>query len=205
MTALPVLCFMNKRIDKISELIKNESIGIIPTDTIYGLVGSAFSKVAVERIYKVKKRDSRKPLIVLICEYKDIRNFSVKISTSEEKILKKIWPGKISVILPIVGNKYQYLHRGTGEIAFRIPKSKLIRNILKKTGPLVAPSANPENLSPAESVKKAREYFGNEIDFYLGGKTGNKPSTLIRFNENKVEILREGAISKSLAARLTKK
>lgn len=152
----------------------------MPTDTIYGLVGPAFSKKAVERIYCLRKRDRKKPFIVLIAATHDLKNFGVKPSERTLSVLKKLWPGAVSVILPVPGQKFSYLHRGTNSIAFRLPKDQWLRNYLKKTGPLIAPSANIAGSKPAENIKEAKKYFGSKVDFYLdkGAKKG-KPSILI--------------------------
>ena len=106
--------------------------------------------------------------------------------------IKKFWPGPVSVILPCPLKKFEYLHRGQNTLAFRLPKKKALIKILKKTGPLVAPSANPENLLPAQNIKEAKKYFGGNVDFYLKG-TGskNKPSTIIKIIGNNTEIIRK--------------
>jgi L-threonylcarbamoyladenylate synthase len=168
-------------INKIIKILKNDGVGVIPTDTLYGLVGSAFSKKAINRIYKIKNRDKSKKLIVLISSLKDLEKFKIKINKEEAKILEKFWPGKVSIIIK--------------NIAFRYPKNKKLLELLKKTGPLVAPSANKEGENPAESIKKAKEYFKDSIDFYLGGGTlKSKPSTLLKIEKEKIEILREGIV-----------
>ncbi|MEK7081994.1 MAG: L-threonylcarbamoyladenylate synthase [Patescibacteria group bacterium] len=172
-------------------MIKNNELGVIPTDTLYGLVGSAFSPKAVEKIYQLKKRDPSKPLIVLITSWLDLEKFGAEISPAGKKNLKKIWPGPVSVILPAKNKKFTYLHRGTQTIAFRWPRNEQLQKILKKTGPLVAPSANPEGLPPATTVAEAKKYFGRKIDFYKnGGKITGKPSTLIKLQNGKIEIIR---------------
>lgn len=172
---------MINNLNKIIKIIKNDGIGIIPTDTLYGLVGSAFSKKAIGKIYKLKNRDKSKKLIVLISSVKDLEKFKIKINKEEAKILEKFWPGKVSIIL--------------NDIAFRLPNKKKLINILKKTGPLVAPSANREGDKPAENIKEAKNYFGDNVDFYLSGKRlKNKPSTLIRIKDRDIEVLREGVI-----------
>lgn len=153
-------------------------IGIIPTDTIYGLVGPALSKKEVERIYKVKKRGTKKPFIILISSIKDLELFKIKIDKDAENILKKLWPGKVSVILPCPYKKFEYLHRGTKNLAFRLPRKKQLIKFIRKYGPLVAPSANPEGLPPANSIREAKEYFGDRIDFYISGSINDKPSTI---------------------------
>lgn len=134
---------------KITHILKNGGIGILATETLYGLVGSALSKKAVERIYKLKKRTPSKPFIILISNLNDLNHFNIKINNSIKKFLQKIWPNPVSIILLCHDNKFEYLHRGTNTLAFRIPDKPDLLELLKQTGPLVAPSANPEGLSSA--------------------------------------------------------
>lgn len=169
---------MKKNQDNIIKILKNGGVGIIPTDTLYGLVGSAFSKKVINRIYKLKKRDRKKKLITLISDIQDLKKFGIKIDKAQAKIFSKFWPGKVSIILS-----------GT---AFRLPKNKKLIEILKKTGPLVAPSANPEGLKPAENISQAKKYFKNNVDFYLsGGTLKSKSSTLIEINKKgEIKVIR---------------
>jgi L-threonylcarbamoyladenylate synthase len=125
----------------------------------------------------------------------DLKLFGIKVDHKMKLILEKYWPGKISIILPCKYKKFQYLHRGTGGLAFRLPANESLREILLQTGPLVAPSANPEGREPAVNLAEARKYFGNKIDFYYGsGKLQSPPSTLIKVVKGKVEVLREGTV-----------
>lgn len=190
---------------KIIKILQSDGVGILPTDTLYGIVASAYSKKTVERIYKIKGRDENKPFIVLISSIKDLEKFNIDFNIS---ILNKFWPGKFSILLPFKNklsiNKFKYLHRGTNEIAFRLPNKKSLIELLKKTGPLVAPSANPQGLEPALNIKKAKEYFdparprdssgagGDKMDFYVaGGILKSAPSTLLRINKNgEIQVLR---------------
>lgn len=155
----------------------------MPTDTLYGLVGSAFNENTVARIYKLRKRNLRKPMIILIGSLADLKLFNLRIPRGTKKILREIWPGKVSVILPCPAKKFSYLHRGKNSLAFRLPQKAGLIKILKATGPLVAPSANFEGEPPAKTIKEAKRYFGNKVDFYLdGGKINFAPSTLIEIN-----------------------
>ena len=173
--------------------LQQGGVGILPTDTIYGLVGRALSKKAVEKIYKLKKRNPRKSFIILINSLDDLRLFGIKLDRKTRRFLRGLWPAKISVILPCRGEKFRYLHRGAHSLAFRLPKKKWLRELLKKTGPLVAPSANPEGKKPAATLKEAKDYFGNGVDFYLGGgRLKSKPSTIIRLDKNQIEVIRKG-------------
>lgn len=166
----------------------------MPTDTLYGLVGSAFSKKAVARIYKLKKRNPKKPLIILIESFRDLARFGVKPDAKIKKILQKVWSGKISVILPCRNKKFLYLHRGINTLAFRLPAKKSLRALLRETGPLVAPSANPEGLPPARTIREAKKYFGDTVDFYIdGGTFSSQPSTLIAIKGGNITMKRRGS------------
>lgn len=180
---------------KVKDVLKNDGVVVLPTDTLYGLVASIFSKKAVEKIYKIKNRDKSKPLIVLISSLKDLEKLDIKLEKEQAKFLEKIWPGKVSILISSKGLKFKYIHRGTSEIAFRMigSKNKNLLDLIKKVGPIVAPSANREGDKPAETIKEAKEYFVDNIDFYInGGRKKGEPSTLIRMNNNKIEILRQG-------------
>jgi L-threonylcarbamoyladenylate synthase len=166
--------------------IKEGKIGVIPTDTIYGIVCSAMNKKSVERLYELRKRDLKKPMIVLISSIKDLDLFKVKI---DKEIIKKYWPGKVSIIVPI--KKFEYLHRGNNSLAFRLPDDKNLIKLLKVSGPIVAPSANIEGKEPAQTIEEAKKYFADKIDFYLGcGKIKAKPSKIISLTSDKVEVVR---------------
>lgn len=187
---------------KAALLLREGVVGAIPTDTIYGLCTSAFAKGSVEKIYELKRRSPKKPCIILISGLKDLKRFEVKLTERQKRFLERIWPAKISVILPSPAKKFSYLHRGTKKLAFRLPSQKLILNILKISGPLLAPSCNPEGLPPAKNIREARRYFGSKIFYLNRGNLISKPSTLIDLTKGKIEIVRKGA---SLDALLLKR
>ena len=188
---------------KASKILKAGGIGVMPTDTIYGLVDSALKPDTVARIYQIRKRSPNKPLIILISKLTDLKKFGVKLSPSQKEFLTKNWPGPLSVILPCPNVKFKYLHRGTKTLAFRLPSSRPLRELLASTGPLVAPSANPEGLPPAKTIKQAKDYFGDRIDFYSPGRVKNEPSTLISLVGEKVVVLREGRVKKMINDQFT--
>ena len=178
------------------ENLKNGGVGVIPTDTLYGLVGRADMKDTVGRIYKIKERSSEKPCIILISSLNDLEKFNVKISDEIRKILEKYWPGQVSVVLPTDDNNFDYLTRGTGSLAFRLPDNKKFQELIKKTGPLIAPSANPEGEEPARTIELAKQYFNDKVDFYIdGGELKGDSSTLIKFENGKIVVLRKGVVS----------
>ena len=179
------------------ESIKNGAVGVLPTDTIYGLSADALNKEAVERIYRVKGRSYNKPLIVFIASEKDLELFDIKVGKSEKSVLEKVWPGMVSVVLPLPNKRFDYLHRGTKTVAFRYVMGRELSSFVKQTGPIVSTSANPEGLPFATTIKEAKKYFGNKVDFCVdGGKLKTLPSTIILIDKRgKVKILRQGAVT----------
>ncbi|MFA5021211.1 MAG: L-threonylcarbamoyladenylate synthase [Patescibacteria group bacterium] len=183
--------------NQIIKILEAGGIGVMPTDTIYGLVGQALNKKTVERLYSARRRNPEKPLIILISSYGDLELLGIEPGEGDKDILKRFWPGQVSVILPCRLAKLKYLHRGTETLAVRLPAKKWLRDLIKQTGPLVAPSANPEGVKSADNLAEAQDYFGDQIDFYYGPSAtlhASKPSTLVKLENGKIEILRQGAV-----------
>lgn len=180
--------------DQIVNLLKAGKVGVMPTDTIYGIVGSALNPETVEEIYTLRKREKDKPFIILISSIEDLKKFEVSLTEEQKNFLENNWPNPLSVILAVNVEKLKYLHRGKNSLAFRMPKDETLRELLRQTGPLVAPSVNLEGVKPAEEVEEAKKYFGSRVTFYVdGGKLKSKPSTIIQLYEDGSRIvLRKG-------------
>ncbi len=188
-----VLDLTDQQILKIGQDIKRGLIGVIPTDTIYGVVASAFDQKAVEKLYRLRKRSSGKPSIVLISDINQITQFGINLTPKQSSYLKDIWPNPVSVILECLNPNLSYLHRGTNSLAFRLSSHRLLKQILDISGPIIAPSANFEGGTPAETILEAENYFHNQIDFYLDNdKLTSLPSTVVRLTDSGFEIIRQG-------------
>lgn len=176
------------------KILKDGGVVIAPTDTLYGILTRAEDKKAVDRIYKIKGRDVGKPFIILITSVKDLDKFYIKHSEilSNTRMLPKV-----SMIMPCEGKKWEYLHRGTKSLAFRLvsPRNRHLYALIRTVGPCVAPSANPQGLEPAYTVKVAKNYFGDKIDLYINaGVRKSKPSTIVSFLESKPKVIRQGIV-----------
>ncbi len=177
---------------RIAGILRKGGVGIIPTDTLYGIVASALDPRAVARIYRLRRRNPKKPSIVLIGDPGDLISFGVRPTAAQKKVLGKLWPGKFSIVFKVRTSRY--LDRGTGTLAFRLPASTALRRFLHIAGPIIAPSANFEGEPPALTVKEAKRYFGDKVDFYVGaGRENGKPSTVVTFKDGRLKVLRPGA------------
>jgi len=177
--------------ENLIKILKGGGVAIMPTDTIYGIVGQAQNISTVNRIYNLKKREPKKPCIILISDINELKKFSIIISEEQKNVIK-IFLIPTSFILDCLDDSLEYLHRGTKTLAFRVPAPQELRNLLLKVGPLIAPSANPEGLPPAKNISEAQRYFGDSVDLYVdGGEINGKHSKLIKLHKDgTVNILR---------------
>jgi L-threonylcarbamoyladenylate synthase len=184
---------MNLRSDKeTAELLLAGQVGVMPTDTLYGLVARATDKNAVARLYALKHRE-HKPGTVIAANVKQLIDLGI-----EAQYLRRVeawWPGSLSVETPL-GPKLAYLHQDTGRQGFRVIDDPRLLPILEQTGPLLTSSANLPDEPPSETIKQAYKYFGDTVDFYVdgGNRSGFRPSTIARITNEGIEIIRQGAV-----------
>ncbi|NBX49087.1 Sua5/YciO/YrdC/YwlC family protein [bacterium] len=176
---------------RLVELLEQGGVGVLPTDTVYGLVCDASNTDAVEKLYRLKSRE-KKPGVLVAADVEQVRGFGFPLHAVEEA--RRFWPG-VSVVLPL-GEDVSYLHQGVGALAVRVVADGMLQMFLQKTGPLLTSSANLPGESPANTLEEARAYFRDAVDFYVDGGdlSGRQSSTLIRVVNGKVEVLRQGSI-----------
>lgn len=176
-------------INTIISTLLNGGIVILRTDTIYGILARANDQKTVEKIYKLKDRRAHKPFIQLISDASQAFDNGDLI----EKYSRKYRDRPTSIIVESPSAPKYLVCNGTN-IGYRIERGGLLNDIIQQTGPLVAPSANPEGLKPARTIKQARKYFGDTIDLYVdGGEVPNQvePSRIIRINPNgSIDLIR---------------
>ena len=168
------------------------AVGVLPTDTVYGLVAKANDPEAVKRLYDLKFREG-KPGTLIAATVDQLEGLGLK--RRYLKAVEQFWPGAVSVIIPC-GPELAYLHEGKYSLAVRIPADEKLRNFLEQTGPLLTSSANHPGEPPAVNLEEAKAYFGDQVDFYEDGGdlSDRQPSTIIRIVDDAIEIVRQGAV-----------
>lgn len=179
--------------NKLARLLQNGAVGVLPTDTVYGLVCVADNPDAVNRLYKLKNRDN-KPGTVMAANIEQLVTIGIK--KSYLKAVEQYWPGSVSVILPYTTNNDSLrLDLGVGTIPVRVTADTKLRQLLEKTGPLLSSSANYPGKPVADTIQEASKILGDKVDFFVDG--GNlkdrQPSTIIRIIDDAVEVLRQGS------------
>jgi tRNA threonylcarbamoyl adenosine modification protein (Sua5/YciO/YrdC/YwlC family) len=177
-------------------------VGIMPTDTIYGLVARAADKDAVARLYELKRRD-KKPGTTIAASVEQL--VGLGIPKRYLSAVEHLWPNPLSIEIP-QGPQTGYLHQETGRSAFRVVADENIRAILEQTGPLVTSSANQPGEPSSMTIDQAWDYFKDEdIDFYVDGGdlSGRNSSTVIRIIDDAIEVVRQGAVKIDETGRIT--
>ena len=178
-------------------LIKNKIIAV-PTETVYGLAGNAYSNKSVKKIYKLKKRPKNNPLIIHYYNLNMLKKDAF-LDNNFLKLYKKFSPGPLTFILRKKEKSKisRFANANLNTIAVRFPNNKVIRSLLKKLSfPLAVPSANiSTGVSPTEPSDVIDE-FKNNIKFILdGGKSRiGLESTVVNLC-GKINILRPGSIN----------
>tara|TARA_B100001540_G_scaffold160690_1_gene142207 strand:+ start:4264 stop:5196 length:933 start_codon:yes stop_codon:yes gene_type:complete len=183
----------------IKYLNKNQCIAI-PTETVYGLAANAYSTAATAKIFKLKKRPKKNPLIVHYFNLQLLKK-DCEINDLFLKLYKKYSPGPISYILKLKKNSLisKNVTNKKKTLAVRFPSHQMTRILLKKLNyPLAAPSANISTKISPVSKKDVKDEFGKKVSIILDGgrsKIGVE-STIINL-VNKPQVLRLGGIPRA--------
>jgi len=188
---------MSANINEIIKTLARGDLVIMRSDTVYGVFASALDKRATEKLRIVRERDVKRGFIILVDSVETIARL-IQINNETSKRLAAIWrtDAPTSVILPANGLKETWLAdtRGTeSTICFRVPNNEKLRKLLVKTGPLLAPSANPPGEPLARNIAEAQAYFGDAVSLYVdGGECVDvAPSRIIAFDDyHQMKIIR---------------
>jgi L-threonylcarbamoyladenylate synthase len=140
------------------ELLKNGAVGIIPTDTVYGLICVATNTQAVDKLYALKSRE-HKPGTVIAAHIDQLVSLGLKYRYL--KAAEQYWPAPISVVVPSGDPQTNYLRMGLPALAVRISAAKTLNKLINIVGPLLTSSANLAGQLPANTIKEAQNYFGD--------------------------------------------
>jgi len=182
-----------------ASVIKAGGVIAFPTDTVYGIGVSAFNRKAIEKIFDVKGRPHLKAIPILVSDIVDLDQITPPLPSSIQRIIENFWPGALTLILPLLPELPDNLSP-TPTIGLRLPDHDQVRNLLRKTGPLAATSANLSGEENALSADEVLEQLDGRIDLILDGgpAPGGQASTVLNCIGENLEVLREGPVSLEL-------
>ena len=207
-----------RRIVEAAECLRGGGLVIFPTETVYGVAANALHRDALGRLRHLKNRPSDKPFTLHVGDPSHVRDYVEKLSPLAERLIRKTWPGPLTVVLPVgdpirtpVIRRSSPEHVATfffqGDVGVRCPEPEVACALLVEAGvPVVASSANPAGQMPPTDAEQAVGMLGGQVDLVLdGGPTRyRKPSTVVRIEDNAYRILREGVLEKRTLDRLAR-
>ena len=174
---------------------------VVPTDTVYGLAADAFNPAAVQKLIDAKGRTRQSPPPVLIPGIPTLDALAETVPDEVRALVKKFWPGALTIILPAQSSLQWDLGETRGTVALRMPSNRIVLELLSETGPLAVSSANLTGQPAAVTAAAAQMMLGETVSIYLDdGEGGTVSSTIVdatalALPQGKLRIVREGAIS----------
>lgn len=180
------------------KILKKGGVIAYPTETFYGLGVDPKNKRAIEKIFKIKKRERGKPISLIVSSKRQLTRWATGIGDREWKLIKNFWPGPLTLIFRAKKSVSTLLTAGTGKIGIRVSPEgyalKLARGI---GGAITATSANLSGQSSCLSFQSVQRKIGTRIDGVVSRKILKKSngSTILDISDSKSKVLREGEIS----------
>ena len=179
-------------------MLLNDDIIAMPTETVYGLAGNAYSENAIKKIFDLKKRPYYNPLIVHIKCASYLNKIAVDIPNMAFKLAEKFWPGPLTLVLKKQPHILNLVTGDNDTVGIRVPHHPVALALLNNLEfPLAAPSANPFGAVSPTNALHVLNYFGESLDVILDGGECVKgiESTIIGFKNNSPVLYRHGSIS----------
>lgn len=179
-------------------VLNNGGVVAFPTETFYGLAVDPFNPLALNHLFTLKQREISKPILTLVDDRESLSVLVQEIPTLYEPVMDVFWPGPLTLIFPARVNLPTLLTAGTSTIGIRQSSHPFARQLLRAFGmPITATSANISGRTAAVDAFEVKSQFGDKIDMVFdGGRTpGVAGSTIIGLEEDKLILIREGAIA----------
>ena len=190
-----------ERIDEAVAILKSGGVIALPTETFYGLGADARNEAAIDKIFGIKGREFKNPLLVVIGDVRHLEAFAADVPEEARTLMDRFWPGPLSIVFRAATSVSPKLTAGSGKIGIRLTSHPIAMEISRRLGgPLTATSANlsgaPECSSAVELLSQLEGKLDGVVD---GGQTpGGKGSTIVDTTVSPARILREGVIPSSL-------
>ncbi len=185
-------------IKKAASVIRSGGIVVFPARCLYGLAADAFNETAVQKVFEIKGRTEKKPLLVLADSHLMISCIVKDITPMAQKIMKSFWPGLVTIILEANDSLCDNLTAGTGKIGVRKPGHPVALALVKAVGgPVTGTSANPSGASGCYDITDIDPEIAEKVDLILDAGTlkGGTGSTVVDVTGEVPVIIREGEVS----------
>jgi tRNA threonylcarbamoyl adenosine modification protein (Sua5/YciO/YrdC/YwlC family) len=182
-----------RHIERAVDVLRQGGVIIYPTDTIYGIGCDITSKSAIERVQRIKGRDSKKPMSFICADLKDVSRYA-RVSNYAHRMLKQCLPGAYTFVLPATRETPRLLTTRQKTVGLRIPDHPVPLALVKALGePILSTSANFSDQDVITEPWELEEKMGHLVDLILDcGSLPVQPSSVISLIDDRAEVLREG-------------
>ena len=182
---------------RLVEVINNGNIAVVPTDTVYGIIGDATNIDVIHKVYEAKKRDYSKPLILMVSSIDMLEKYVLEVNDIEKKLIDRYWPGKLTILFKKNNNIDDLITSGSNLVGIRYPDNKELNELMDKLNkPLISTSCNISSKEVITSIDMLEEDISKHVSYvYDGGILSDTSSTIVRVNGGKIEIIRDGELS----------
>lgn len=183
------------------KLLQHGKLVIVPTETVYGLAADANNEQAIQKVFAVKGRPVNQPLAILIAQNAKLTNWAIDIPETAYQLAQNFWPGPLTMILKCNTKVSKLITSGLPTIGLRCPRHPITQQILQAFPQgLAAPSANIYGQPPPTHVREISTTLSKQVDLIIdGGKCEiGTVSTIVDLTSNKLQILRQGAITEKM-------
>lgn len=183
-------------IEEFEEILHNGGALVLPTETVYGIFTKALDETAVNHVYQLKKRPRDKAMNLNVADYQTILEFSKEQPSYLKDLFEAFLPGPLTIILKANDKVPAWINSGKSTVGFRLPNHPLTADLIKKTGPLIGPSANISGNESGKEYASIMAAFDHEVAGYEDDQaiTG-QDSTIVDLSGEKAKILRQGALT----------
>lgn len=183
-------------IEEFEEILNNGGALVLPTETVYGIFAKALDETAVNHVYQLKKRPRDKAMNLNVADYQTILEFSKEQPRYLKDLFEAFLPGPLTIILKANDKVPAWINSGKSTVGFRLPNHPLTADLIKKTGPLIGPSANISGNESGKEFASILAAFDHEVAGYEDDQaiTG-QDSTIVDLSGEKAKILRQGALT----------
>ena len=180
-----------------ADIIRQGGVVVFPTRNLYGLAADAFNPDAIERVFKIKKRPSTKPLLVLIKSRSDLARLVRNVPRAADCLMDRFWPGRLTIIFEAIDTLPKRLTSGSGKIGVRLPGHPVAFSLVSKlSNPITGTSANISGKPGCSKSSRLTPSLVRKTDCVLdaGELESGVGSTVVDVSEKGVEMLREGSV-----------
>ena len=187
--------YKQNQIEELANILKNDGVICVPTDTVYGVCARMNSEKARENLMGLKKRPANKSIPIMCANEEQIKNIGI-VNSKVESIIHNFMPGPITLVLLKNSKLPKYINEGSVEVGVRMATSQILEQLIQKVGsPIFMTSANISGEPTCQTLEEIEKAFPTLDGILEGEVPKGQASTILDCTSEEIKILRQGPIT----------